>query len=133
MFITLLTATFAISIVCCLVVVRLFDKSIATILHRIIAEELSSAWHRYIKFAIYVVGISGGVRIWALEKYITPRTKDSEVPVLNTDRWVLEVYRTIIETLQSVAWALLVFFLVALAAYVLLRLVESSRKAATPS
>jgi hypothetical protein len=117
MFVTLLTATFAISVVC----------SIASILQRIIAEELSSAWHRYIKFAIYVVGISGGVRILELEKYLTPRDKDDVVPVLNMDRWVLEVYRTVIETLQSVAWALLVFFMVALGAYVFLRLIEGSQ------
>jgi hypothetical protein len=34
------------------------------------------------------------------------------------DRWVLEVYRPVIGTLQSVAWMLLVFFLLALLAYV---------------
>src|SRR5215213_1632598 len=121
MFLILLAVTFTIAVLCSFGAARLFDKPIGAILSRIVAEELSSAWHRYIKFAIYVVGVSGGVRIWELEKYITASAKDVEVPVLNADRWVLEVYRTIIETLQSVAWMLLVFFVFALIAYVVVR------------
>ena len=127
MFLTLLAVTFSIAVLCSFAVARLFDKPIAAILARIVAEELSSAWHRYIRFAIYVVGVSGGVRIWELEKYITPRSKDAEVPVLNADRWVLEVYRTVIETLQSVAWMLLVVFVFALVAYVVVRGFELRR------
>ncbi|HVG07498.1 MAG TPA: hypothetical protein VNM67_07315 [Thermoanaerobaculia bacterium] len=127
MFLILLAVTFTIAVLCSSGVARLFDKPIAAILSRVVAEELSSAWHRYIKFAIYVVGVSGGVRIWELEKYITARSKDVEVPVLNADRWVLEVYRTVIETLQSVAWMLLVFFVFALIAYVVVRGFELRR------
>jgi hypothetical protein len=127
MFLTLLAVTFTIAVLCSFVVARLFDKPTGAILSRVVAEELSSAWHRYIKFAIYVVGVSGGVRIWELEKYITPRSKDVEMPVLNADRWVLEVYRTIIATLQSVAWMLLIFFLFALIAYVVVRGFELRR------
>lgn len=129
MFITLLLVTFAISLAACYAVSRLFEKPVGAILHRIVAEELSHAWLRYIKFAIYVVGISGGVRIWELEKYITARGKDGTVIVLSTDRWVLEVYRTVIETLQSIAWMLLVFFVFALIAYVVVRGFEWKRAA----
>ncbi len=121
MFITLLIVTFLISIATCFGVTTIFKKPIASILNRIVAEELSSAWQKYISFAIYVVGVSGGVRIWDLEKYITPRPEESEVIVLNAERWTLEVYRTIIGTLQSVAWMLLVFFVFALVAYVVMR------------
>jgi hypothetical protein len=121
MFLTLLIVTFAIAVVASSFVARLFDKPIASILRRIIAEELSAAWHRYIKFAMFVAGISGGVRIWELEKYITPRGKDGEIVVLNHDRWVLEVYRTVIGTFQSVVWLLLVVFVVALIAFVMVR------------
>lgn len=121
MFLTLLVVTFVIAVVASSFVARLFDKPIASILRRIIAEELSSAWHRYIKFAMFVAGISGGVRIWELEKYITPRRGDGEVIVLNQDRWVLEVYRTVIGTFQSVVWLLLVVFVVALIAFVMVR------------
>lgn len=123
MFITLLLVTFAISVVACAAVVWLFQKPVSAILSRIIADELSSAWQRYLTFAIFVVGVSGGVRIWELEKYITgtPDTAEGLPVVLNTDRWVLEVYRTLIQTLQSIAWLLLVFFVFALIAYVIMR------------
>jgi hypothetical protein len=47
--------------------------------------------------------------------------------VLDADRWTLEVYRTIIGTLQSIAWMLLVFFVAALIAYVVMRGFELRR------
>ncbi|MAF26851.1 MAG: hypothetical protein QF819_02575 [Gemmatimonadota bacterium] len=112
-------------------VVRLFQGSIATILGRIVAEDISGAWRRYLAFAIYVVGVSGGVRVWDLEKYITPRPEEAEAIVLNAERWTLEVYRTIIGTLQGVAWMLLVFFLFALVAYVIVRGLEAKRTTPT--
>jgi len=77
--------------------------------------------------AIYVVGISSGVRIWSLENYITPRSNTTPVE-LTRDRWVLEVYRTIIESLQGLAWVLLVFFVVALIAFVIVRAFELRHK-----
>ena len=130
MFIVLLVVTFAIALIVSFLVVRLFRKSIATILGRIVAEEISEVWARYLIFAIYVVGVSGGVRVWDLEKYITPRPDETgyaEVIVLNVDRWTLEVYRTVIGTLQSIAWMLLVFFIFALIAYVIVRGLEVRR------
>ena len=125
MFLILLIVTFIISISVCFVIVTIFNKSIKDILNRLIEESISSAWLRYLKFASYVVGISAGVRIWELEKYITPTDLEkSQVIFLNSDRWILEVYRTIIGTLQGIAWLLLVFFIFALIAYVIVRLVE---------
>jgi ABC-type transport system involved in multi-copper enzyme maturation permease subunit len=125
MFLTLLIVTFIISISVCFVIVAIFNKSLSSILNRLIEESISSAWLRYLKFAIYVVGISTGVRIWELEKYITPTDIEKpQVIILNSDRWILEVYRTIIGTLQGIAWLLLVFFIFALIAYVIVRLVE---------
>jgi len=131
MFIVLLVVTFAIALFMSLLVVRIFRKSITTILSRIVAEDISKTWGRYLTFAIYVVGISGGVRVWDLEKYITPRPEDVEAIVLNSQRWTLEVYRTVIGTLQSIAWMLLVFFIFSLIAYVIVRGLEGRRS--TPS
>ena len=121
MFFTLLFVTFALAIVVSFGVVRTFDKAIAAIFHRIIQDEIAGVWQKYIKFAAYVVGISGGVRIHQLERYISARHKDTEVLVLNSERWTLEVYRTIIETLQSLAWMYLVVFIFTLIAYVIVR------------
>ena len=132
MFITLLLVTLLIALATSLLVMRLFDRLIRKILDRVVAAELSEAWHRYLSFAVVVVGVSGGVRIWSLEKYITARTDDGEPIVLNADRWILEVYRTLIGTLQSVAWILLVFFIFALIAYVIMRGFELRRQGRPP-
>ena len=132
MFITLLIVTLLIALATSLLVIRLFDKLIRKILDRVVAAELSAAWHRYLSFAVVVVGVSGGVRIWSLEKYITARTDDGEPIVLNADRWILEVYGTLIGTLQSVAWILLVFFIFALIAYVIMRGFELRRQGTPP-
>jgi hypothetical protein len=134
MFIPLLIVTFTISLTTCFVTGWLFRRPITVILNRVIGEQLSGAWQRYIAFAVYIVGISGGVRIWDLEKYISPHPPAIEPIALNADRWTLEVYRTIIGTLQSIAWMLLVFFVFALIAYVILRGFEllHARKAGEP-
>ena len=125
MFLTLLLVTFLISLSVSFLIVKIFHNSLSSILTRLIESSISSAWLRYLKFAIYVVGISSGVRIWQLEKYITPGDQEgAQVIVLNAERWILEVYRTIIGTLQGIAWLLLVFFVFALVAYVVVRLVE---------
>lgn len=129
MFITLLAANLAISFVVCLFVAQLFKGSISRIMERIIDDEIHSSWSRYIVFAIYVVGISGGVRVWEMEKYITAEVRDGagKVIELTGERWVLEVYRTIIGTLQSDATMLLVFFIFALIAYVIVKALSAFR------
>jgi ABC-type transport system involved in multi-copper enzyme maturation permease subunit len=133
MFITLLIVTFGIAFVVSSIVVLVFARPIDKILVRIISDEISRAWSKYLKFAIYVTGISSGVRIWELEKYITePQYEGSKIVELNPERWVLEVYRTIISTLQGAAWMLLVFFVFALVAYVIVRAFELKRKSREP-
>ncbi|MBI4605852.1 MAG: hypothetical protein HY721_28125 [Planctomycetes bacterium] len=127
MFLVLLLVTLAIALVVSTIVAWVFRKPAHAILSRIVAEAISAAWERYVQFAIYIVGVSGGVRIWDLEKYITPRSKEESPIVLNADRWILEVYRTIVETLQSIAWMLLVFFGFSLVAYVIVRGFELRR------
>jgi len=131
MFITLLIVTFLVATGVAFIVVRVFDTSIDRILRRLVSDELSSAWLKYLKFATYVVGISSGVRIHELEQYITPNRwqKDAQIVPLTNERWILEIYRTIIETLQGVAWLLLIFFAVALVAYIIVKALEGRRKA----
>ena len=129
MFLTLLAVTFVISLVVSGVLVVVFKRPIGSILQRIMADEISVAWKRYLDFAILVIGISSGVRIWELEKYISPMGtgKDAQILALTTDRWVLEVYRTVIGAMQGVAWLLLVFFIFALIAFVVVRAMELGR------
>ena len=128
MFLTLLAVTFVISITVSVIVAKFFAKPIDDILRRIINDPVSSAWAQYLRFAIYVVGISSGVRIWSLESYINPRGLNGPILELTRDRWILEIYRSIIECLQGLAWVLLVFFVLALIAFVIVRAFESRHK-----
>ena len=133
MFLTLLLVTFLIALLVSFIIVKIFDNSLTSILNRLIETSISNAWLKYLKFAIYVVGISSGVRIWQLERYITPINREgTDVIVLNLERWILEVYRTVIGSLQGIAWLLLVFFIFALIAYVIVRLFEFKKDAKKP-
>jgi len=129
MFISLLFANFLVSVAVCVVAARVFRNPINNILHRLIQEEIFATWGKYMIFAVYVVGISGGVRVWDLEKYITPRSQGAQILDLTQERWVLEIYRTAIGTLESIAWMLLLFFIFALIAYVIVRGMELRRPA----
>jgi hypothetical protein len=126
MFVTLLIVTFIIAMAMSTLVVVLFRRPIMKILSRLVTEELAPTWQRYILFATYVVGISGGVPLWDIEKYVTP-DKEGKLLQLTSDRWIIEVYKSIIGSLQSIAWMLLVFFLFALVAYVVVRGFEAKQ------
>ncbi len=127
MFFSLLVVTFVLSVIVSFGVVKAFRKPIASIFDRIIQDAISAVWQKYITFAAYVVGVSGGVRIHQLERYISAPQKDSQILALNAERWTLEIYRTIIQTLQSLAWMYLVVFIFALIAYVIVRAFEAKR------
>src|SRR3954463_10509796 len=138
MFLTLLLVTFSVALLVAFIVARLFSEPIRRILERVVAPDLAGAWHRYLLFALYVVGISGGVRLWSLEQYVNPRDPKSAPLVLTPERWTLEVYRTVIETLQSTAWMLLVAFVFLLLAYVVargleLRVAKQAERSAPPN
>lgn len=127
MIIALMIVTFIVALVVASIVVLAFSKPIDSILQRIIKDDISQAWTRYLRFAIYVVGIGGGVQVWDFEKYLSPIGPNQQVAELTTDRWVLEVYRTIMGTLQSTAWLLFIFFVFALIALVVVRTLESRK------
>jgi len=128
MFILLLFVNFVVALGVCYLIAKFFRKPIDKILERLVSEDIYKMWSRYIIFAIYVVGISGGVRVWDLEKYITPQTEDGVALALTGERWILEVYRTIIGTLQANAWMLLLFFIFALIAFVIVKGLELKSK-----
>lgn len=125
MVILLFVTTFIIALATASMVVSLFNKPIETILKRIVPAELVAAWARYLRFAIYVVGVGGGVRVWDLEKYLTPQEPYKQIIELTSYRWVLEIYQTIIGTLSSTAIVLLVFFVFALIGVVIVQVFET--------
>jgi len=127
MFLLLLFATFVAAAAVSFAVMWLFTKPIDGVLRRIIDDEISAAWSKYMKFAILVVGVSSGVQLRDLEKYISPTLGGREVQSAawpGFERWIFELYRAAIETLQGIAWMLLVFFVFALIAYVIVRIGE---------
>jgi len=131
MFYALLAVTFAVAITVSLLTASIFSKPADAILKRVIQDDIYRSWVTYLKFALLVVGISAGVRVNELERFITaPQFRhDLSAPLdLTTPRWVLEIYRTIIGSLQGLAWVLLIFFVIALIAFVLVRLSESWKK-----
>ncbi|HEY6222078.1 MAG TPA: hypothetical protein VIX13_06030 [Candidatus Eisenbacteria bacterium] len=125
MFLVLLALTLGVALATSALVVFLFNRPIRQILDRIIGEDIAAGWHRFLLFAIFVVGVSAGVQIWKLEQYVHPERIGPEgtakALALDGPSIGLEIYRTIIQTLQGVAWALLVFFVVALIAFAIIR------------
>lgn len=132
MIIMLFITTFIIAFIVASIVVFIFANPIDKILRRVVPDDLSQAWTKYLKFAIYVVGIGGGVRVWSLEKYLTVQEPYLEIVPLTSDRWMLEIYETIIGTLQSTAIMLLVFFVFALIAVVIVHVFEAKTTKAEP-
>ncbi len=130
MFYTLLAITLLLAVIVSHVVVRVFSRPATQIFQRIIQDEIASAWTTYLKFALYVVGISSGVRIYDIQRYVLEPQfgQNPKVEQLTPEKWVLELYRTLIETLQGLAGALLCFFIVSLIAFIFIRLIEAIRK-----
>lgn len=136
MFLLLLATTLGVALFTSFLVVFFFKKPIRQILDRVIGEEIAEGWQRFLLFAVYVVGVSSGVQIWKLEQYLHPQQMgpDGKASILTLDgaSMGLEVYRTIIQVLQGIAWALLVFFVVALIAFAIIRRAESRRGVDAP-
>ncbi len=148
MFFSLLFATLVTSLITSVVIALVFRKSIGGILSRILRDEISLAWQRYIIFAVIVVGLSSGVNLYKLEQYtdgaqgrwverpdVEKQHDDQQwqPPVLNNETWTLEIYRSVVGTVQGIAWALLVFFLVSLVAFVIVRGQEMRQRDAGPN
>jgi hypothetical protein len=130
-----LGSIFLVSILVSYIIAKVFNLPIKKILERIINDPISDAWRKYLIFAIYITGISSGVRIWEIERYFgfseyldqNGRTVEKAVQ-LTSERWTLEILRTIIESLRGISIMLLVFFIFALIAFVITRAIESRQK-----
>jgi hypothetical protein len=131
MFYALMIVTFCVAAAVSFGTAWLFSHPADAILKRVIQDGIYRSWVTYLKFALFVVGISSGVRVNELERFVTAPVygRNPEVLDLTTPRWVLEIYRSIIGTLQGLAWVLLIFFVIALIAFVLVRIAEVSRRA----
>jgi hypothetical protein len=112
----------------CYIVSFVFTDPINKIIKRIISEDIYTAWAKYIQFAIFVVGISSGVRIWELERYMVSLNEANSAFSINFNRFFLEIYRTVLGSLQGIAWLLFVFFLVSLIAFIIIKVFSEKKE-----
>jgi hypothetical protein len=96
MFITLLLVNLTASLLVCLATVLIFRSPLVKLVKSHFAEEAAAVWIKFILFTIFVIGISVGTRLWDIEKYIDPQTGGT----INQDLLALEIYKTVIATMQ---------------------------------
>ena len=127
MIVGLLGATLLISLGVGTLAVLLFTRPVRRIMERIVPDRISAAWVRYLVFAVYVVGLAGGVNVRRIDRYLSPSEPEGQVLELTRERWLMELYSSAIGSLSAITWMLLVFFVFALVAYVVVRAVEMRR------
>ena len=102
-------------------------EAIDVILRRFVVDPVVRAgFEKYIRFAIVVVGISGGTRVKPLQEYLSAAdyNKPALLAALTQEFWALELYRTVIGALEGVAGLLLVCIFLALIAPLVLRMLK---------
>ncbi len=132
MIIGLLGVTLLICLAVSTLAALLFTRPLRRIMERIVPDRISGAWVRYLVFAMYVVGLAGGVDVRRIDRYLSPSEPEGQVLDLTRERWLMEVYSTAIGSLGAITWMLLVFFVFALLAYVIVRAFEM-RRGETPT
>ncbi|NUN09262.1 MAG: hypothetical protein HUU54_08815 [Ignavibacteriaceae bacterium] len=124
MFLWLLLSGFLVSVTCALIVIFIFRSSLSKTLVRVVGEELAGSWKKFIQFALFVVGISGGVKPWNMERYLSQAGQDTKPLILTQERWVLELYMVVIDTIVAMSWMLFVYFLFSLITIGIIRIFE---------
>lgn len=127
MFIALFGASFLLALALSATIAWLSREAMDTVLRRFVVDPLvCSGFEKYIRFAIVVVGISSGTRAKALQEYISAAewNKPALQAALTQEFWTLELYRTVLGTLEAVAGLLLLCIFLALIAPAVLRLLQ---------
>jgi hypothetical protein len=123
MFIVLFLVTFLLAFAISSGVAWAGKEPIEGILHHFFSLNVTAAMSKYLRLAIVLIGVSSGARIRILEEFISasPANKLQMTDALTQEFWVVELYRTCITTLEGILWLLLLFSLVVLAAYWMMR------------
>ena len=123
MFVVLFLVTFLLAFAISSGVAWAGKEPIEGILHHFFSLNVTNAMSKYLRLAIVLIGVSSGARIRVLEEYIgaSPANKLQMTDALTQEFWVVELYRTCITTLEGILWLLLLFSLVVLAAYWMMR------------
>ena len=123
MIVTLFLVSFILAAGLATGVAWLSKDPIEVILHRFLAAHISVALSKYLRFAIIVVGTASGTRVAALEQYIGAESynKAAITAALTQEAWILELYRTVVATLEGIVWLLLVVAFFVLLAILIIR------------
>jgi hypothetical protein len=127
MFVALFAASFVLALALSVTVAWISREAIDSILRRFVADRaVRAGFEKYIRFAIVVVGISGGTRVRVLQEYLAASdlNKEAMAAQLTQEFWALEIYRAIVGTLEAIAALLLVCIFLALIAPVVVRMLK---------
>jgi len=113
-------------------VVRLLSQPTEKILNRITSsDEISRAWLKFVKFAIYVAGVSGGVKLTEkdIEEFLTIIERDTGrvnpfTYMYMLSRIALEICMAVIGALRGIFWFLAYFFIALAIAFIIVRAIE---------
>jgi hypothetical protein len=110
MFLALFGVSFALALALSFTVAWVSKDAIETVLRRFVADSVvRAAFSKYLRFAMVVVGISVGTRVSPLQEYMAASYsgKVSMLAAVNQEYWVMEIYHTILGTLEGLVWLLL--------------------------
>lgn len=127
MFVALFAASFVLALALSLTVAWISREAIDSILRRFVTDRaVRAGFEKYIRFAIVVVGISGGTRVRVLQEYLAASdlNKAAMAAQLTQEFWALEIYRAVIGTVEGIAGLLLVCIFLALIAPVVVRMLK---------
>jgi hypothetical protein len=125
MFVALFAASFVLALALSITVAWISREALDSVLRRFVADRsVRAGFEKYIRFAIVVVGISGGTRVRVLQEYLAASdlNKAAMATQLTQEFWAMEIYRTVIGTLEGIALLLLVCIFLALIAPVVVRM-----------
>ena len=105
-------------------VVKVFEKPITAIFGRIVKDEISRSFIKYVKLVTYLVGISRGVRIFQLYEDVRKLTTDNQDLDWSNILWMSGIYGTIVGTLQAIVHIYLWLFLLLSLLYLMVKTLE---------
>ncbi|MDE0299142.1 MAG: hypothetical protein OXN17_10950 [Candidatus Poribacteria bacterium] len=105
------------------------EKPLSNLMRRIIRNETSSAFTRYVRFVTYLVGISHGVNVNPLSSELAAHILER----ISIDRvsnypewwmWMSSIQTVILQPLIAIAYMYLALFVLGLIAYIIVRVRE---------
>jgi hypothetical protein len=127
MFVALFAASFVLALALSITVAWISREAIDSVLRRFVTDRtVRAGFEKYLRFAIVVVGISGGTRVRVLQEYLAASdlNKAAMAAQLTQEFWALEIYRAVVGTLEGIAVLLLVCIFMALIAPVVVRMLK---------